>query len=300
MTNYHETVLLNEAVKQLNIVPNGVYVDATFGGGGHSKEILKKLVNGKLIAFDQDQASLINTIQGDKRFKMVNANFRNLTNEISALGINSINGLIADLGVSGYHFTDNDRGFSLKYNSIIDMRMDNRLINKGQNILNNYSKDELNRIFKDYADFKHPGSITSAIINYRKKNTIKTTFEFKKIFQNFFSKKHENKFFARLFQAVRIEVNDEINALKDLLKQAKDILVPKGRMVIISYHSVEDRLVKNFMKHGNFKNNYDKDFFGNQYREFNVITKKPITPSVEEINTNNKSRSAKLRSCEKI
>ena len=300
MTKYHEAVLLNESIKNLNINPQGVYVDATFGGGGHSKEILKYLSNGKLIAFDQDQESCKNKIKGDNRFQMINTNFRNLKNTLESLGVFSINGLIADLGVSAYQFTNNNRGFSLQYDSTIDMRMDITSIKNGVTVLNNYDRENLNRIFKNHADFKKPNSITSAIIKFRQNKKINTTFDFKSIFKDFIPHSYENKFFARLFQAIRIEVNDEIDSLKELLKQTKELLCPKGRLVVISYHSIEDRIVKNFIKFGNFYNQPEKDFFGQKLNPFNIITKKPITPSRLEIKMNNKSRSAKLRVCEKL
>lgn len=299
MNRYHHPVLLNESIHGLNIKPGGVYVDATFGGGGHAREILKSLIHGRLIAFDQDQEAIKNTIKGDKRFKMINSNFRNLQRELKKIDIVAIDGLIVDLGVSAFHFTNNQRGFSLKYDSVLDMRMDKTLNKDGRFILNKYNKANLNRIFKDHADFKKPDLLSALILNYRQKSIISTTFEFKKIFKDIVSKKNENQFFARLFQAVRIEVNDEINALKELLLQAKELLSPSGRLVAIAYHSLEDVLVKRFMKFGSFSNTQEKDFFGVSCQPFKLITKKPITPSPLEIKINNKSRSAKLRICEK-
>ncbi len=300
MNKYHEPVLLNQSIEGLVIKPRGIYVDVTFGGGGHSREILKFLSSGKLVAIDQDQDALKNKIQGDNKFIMINTNFRNLTETLRSLNIFKIDGLIADLGVSAYHFTDNNRGFSIKYDSLIDMRMNKSILKRGVDIINNYHEKELKRILKEHADFKNPANIISLIINARKKNEIKTTFEFKKIFKDVVSPKYENQFFARLFQAIRIEVNDEINALKDLLIQSSNLLNPSGRLVILSYHSIEDKIVKSFMKFGNFNNHPEKDFFGNQSNPFRLVTKKPITPSDEEIKLNNKSRSAKLRVCEKI
>ena len=300
MNDFHKPVLLQESIDGLSVKSSGVYVDATFGGGGHSKKIFSRLQDGQLVAFDQDKAALKNQIEGNSRFSMVNKNFKYLKRELALLGISSIDGLIADLGVSSYQFTDNKRGFSLKYDAVIDMRMDDDLKKDGVFVLNHYSHKNLSRIFREYADFKNPNVIVDAIVESRSKKLIKTTYEFKNIINNALSYQNENKFFARLFQAVRIEVNDEIGALKDLLEQCLEILKPSGRIAIISYHSVEDRVVKSFMKFGNFSNSPYKDFFGNAEKPFRVVTKKPITPSMSEIKSNNKSRSAKLRICEKI
>ena len=246
MNKFHEPVLLEKSINGLKIKSGGIYVDATFGGGGHSKEILKHLTSGKLIAFDQDQEAVKNKILGDKKFIMINTNFENLKKELKKLNISTIDGLIADLGVSSYQFSNNNRGFSLKYDSLIDMRMDKNLPKDGVFILNKYSRKELNRIFKEHADFKNSKSIANAIIQQREKKSITTTFDFKSVFQNMISKQFQNKFFARLFQAIRIEVNNEINVLKSLLKQAEELLASEGRLVVISYHSIEDKIVKNF------------------------------------------------------
>ena len=300
MNDFHTPVLLAESLNGLNVKPNGVYVDATFGGGGHSSAIMDKLIDGALIVFDQDQEAVKNTIKSDLRFKMICDNFRNLKEQLSLINICKIDGLIADLGVSSYQFTDNKRGFSIKYDANIDMRMDGTIKKDGVFVLNNYNRENLTRILKDHSDFKSPKFIVDSIIKYREKKSIQTTFDLKKIFLNRVPKAQENKFFARLFQAVRIEVNDEINALKDLLSQSLQLLRPQGRLVIISYHSAEDKIVKSFMKFGNFSNTLKTDFFGNQKRPFKLITKKPIAPSFLEIKANNKSRSAKLRICEKI
>ena len=300
MSKFHESVLLHESVDGLNISPDGVYIDSTFGGGGHSKQILSKLKDGKLIAFEQDKDALKNKIKGDSRFVMISKNFRHLQEELALMGVFAIDGLIADLGVSAYHFTDNNRGFSLKYNARLDMRMNNELGKDGVFILNMYNRENLSRIFRDHADFKNPKSIVDAIIQSRSQSAINTTFDLKGICAKLSPVKNNNKFFARIFQAIRMEVNDEIGALKELLKQCLDILKPSGRLVVISYHSIEDRLVKSFMKFGNFLNSPKKDFFGNELKSFQLINKKPIVPSVSEIKLNNKSRSAKLRICEKI
>ncbi|MAZ55592.1 MAG: 16S rRNA (cytosine(1402)-N(4))-methyltransferase [Flavobacteriales bacterium] len=300
MSNFHTPVLLNEAIEGLNICKNGTYVDATFGGGGHSKLIISKLLKGKLIGFDQDKAALVNSFDDDNRFIMINKNFKYLKEELLNLNIHSIDGLIADLGVSSHHFTDNQRGFSLKYDSKLDMRMDHDLEFDAAYILNNYNAKNLSRIFREHADFHSPNFIVKSIINHREKKLITTTFELKELFTASVSNKHENKFFARLFQAIRIEVNDELSALKELLNQALEILNPSGRLVVISYHSLEDKIVKNFMKFGHFLNSPVKDFFGNPSFSFKLINRKPIVPSYHEIKLNNRARSAKLRVCEKL
>jgi len=300
MNDFHTSVLLHESVNGLMIDPNGIYVDSTFGGGGHAKSILNKLKYGKLIAFEQDKAALKNSIRDDKRFTIVNKNFRYLKQQLELLGIYTIDGLIADLGVSAYHFTDNNRGFSLKYNASIDMRMDSDIDQNGAHVLNTYSRKGLNRIFREHADFKNPKFIVDSIMKARLQKPINTTFELKALFDKEIYFENKNKFFARVFQAIRIEVNDELSALKALLQQCLDVIKPSGRLVVISYHSIEDRLVKSFMKFGNFSNSLNKDFFGNASRPFRLINKKPITPSFAELKSNNKSRSAKLRICEKI
>ena len=297
---FHSSVLLKESVNALRVIPDGIYVDVTFGGGGHSRLILDKIQNGKVVAFDQDKETLKNTINDDERFIMINKNFRLLKDELAMLGVFSIDGLIADLGVSAYHFTNNNRGFSLKYDSVLDMRMDTSSKKDGLFVVNKYDQKNLARIFKQYADFNNPNFIVNAIISARSKKIIKTTFDLKSTLRDYVPYKNQNQFFARIFQAIRIEVNDEICALKELLKQALDILKPKGRLVVISYHSKEDKLVKSFMKFGNFLNTPNQDFFGNITKPFNQITKKPIVPSLDEVNSNNKARSAKMRVCEKI
>ncbi len=300
MNEFHKSVLLQDSVDGLNINPQGIYVDVTFGGGGHSKEIIKNLNTGKLIAFDQDKEAIKNEIIDKNKFMIFNKNFKYLKKELSSINISAIDGLIADLGVSAYHFTNNKRGFSLKYDANLDMRMDQNLGKTAYDIINKYNHNNLARIFKEHADFKNPNFIVDAIIDFRNKKTIQTTFDLKKVFHNNSFGNKDNKFFARIFQAIRIELNDEINVLKDLLNQSLDLLKPSGRLVVISYHSVEDKIVKSFMKYGNFSSSPEKDFFGNIFSPFKLITKKPITPSIIEINQNNKSRSAKLRICEKI
>jgi 16S rRNA (cytosine1402-N4)-methyltransferase len=300
MNEFHKSVLLKDSVEGLKIKPNGIYVDVTFGGGGHSREIIKSIIEGKLIAFDQDKEAIKNKIIDKKNFMIFNKNFKNLKTQLNSINIFAIDGLIADLGVSAYQFTDNERGFSLKYDANLDMRMDQDLEKTAFDVINKYNRENLSRIFKDYADFKNPNFIVDEIISSRNSKIIQTTFDLKKIFNNKTIGLKDNKFFARIFQAIRIEINDEINILKELLSQSLELLRPKGRLVVISYHSAEDKIVKSFMKYGNFLNTPKKDFFGNISTPFRLVTKKPIVPSVTEINQNNKSRSAKLRICEKL
>lgn len=298
MNNFHIPVLLNESIDGLAIKPNGLYVDVTFGGGGHSKEILTVLKKGKLFAFDQDADAIKNEIKDDDRFILIHDNFRNIKKALEKYNIVSVDGIIADLGVSAYHFSDNNRGFSLNYDAPIDMRMSDKISKTGSFILNNYSQLNLNRIFKNHADFNSPNLISGPIIRARSINKIITTRDLKGIFSGI-STKNNIKFLARIFQAIRIEVNQEIESLKELLMQTLDLLNPSGRLVVISYHSLEDRVVKKFMKCGNVSGEIDKDFFGNFTNPFVPITKKPLVPSINEINSNNKSRSAKLRICQK-
>ena len=298
MNSFHDPVLLQESITGLDIKPNGVYIDVTFGGGGHSKQILNVLLNGKLIAFDQDSEAIRNTIKADSRFTMIHDNFRHIKKALAKRNIISIDGLIADLGVSSYQFSDNNRGFSLKYDAPLDMRMNNKVSTDGVFILNNYNQSELNRIFKNHADFHSPNVISKPIMQARRFNKINTVQDLKDIFSNV-SAIHNIKFLARIFQAIRIEVNQELEALKEMLGQSLELLKPSGRLVVISYHSLEDRLVKNFMKFGNFSGFHEKDFFGNLLTPFEIVTKKPITPTDLELNKNNRSRSAKLRICSK-
>ena len=298
MNSFHDPVLLQESITGLDIKPNGVYIDVTFGGGGHSKQILNVLLNGKLIAFDQDSEAIRNTIKADSRFTMIHDNFRHIKKALAKRNIISIDGLIADLGVSSYQFSDNNRGFSLKYDAPLDMRMNNKVSKDGVFILNNYNQSELNRIFKNHADFHSPNVISKSIMQARRFNKINTVQDLKDIFSNV-SAIHNIKFLARIFQAIRIEVNQELEALKEMLGQSLELLKPSGRLVVISYHSLEDRLVKNFMKFGNFSGLHEKDFFGNLLTPFEIVTKKPITPTDLELNKNNRSRSAKLRICSK-
>lgn len=295
---YHIPVLLHESIKGLNIKPDGIYVDVTFGGGGHSRQILKKLKTGRLIAFDQDKDARKNSIE-DERFTFVHGNFQFISNYLRYLKIKKVDGILADLGVSSHHFDTPERGFSFRFDAELDMRMNQNANVKASDILNNYKADELQRIFTVYGEIKNPVFLTNKIISYRSENEFKENKDIFKIIPEKFLKSNKNQYLAKIFQALRIEVNKELDCLKEFLIQTTDLLNNKGRLVIISYHSLEDRLVKNFMKTGNLEGKIEKDFYGNFEKPFKVLTKRIITPTDNEIKNNNRARSAKLRIAEK-
>ena len=296
---YHNPVLVNESIEGLNIIPNGTYVDVTFGGGGHSRAILHKLQEGRLIAFDQDSDSIKNTISDD-RFTLVNHNFQFLKNFLRLHNASEVNGILADLGVSSHQFDVPERGFSTRFEAPLDMRMSLNQPTKAADIVNSYSEEELLSLFKNYGEIKNAKCFSRAIIETRKSHSIITTGELIDSVKKCIPKIKRNKFLAQVFQALRIEVNDEMNALKQLLQQASDSLISGGRLVVISYHSLEDRLVKNFIKSGNFTGVVKKDFYGNPIVSFKSITRKPMIPDENEIENNSRARSAKLRIAEKI
>jgi 16S rRNA (cytosine1402-N4)-methyltransferase len=295
---YHETVLLRESIEGLAIKPDGVYVDATFGGGGHSAEILKRLGKGKLIAFDQDSEAMGNALD-DKRLTLVHANFRYLKNFLKYHKVHSVDGIIADLGISSHQIDNPERGFTIRGNAEIDLRMNTGGKVNAQDILANYNAEELSRLFFEYADLKDGKKIASAIIQFRESKKIITMNDLNEAIGRFAERGKENKFFAKILQALRIEINQELDSLKELLLQGTEMLSTGGRWVIISYHSLEDRLVKNFIKAGNFEGVEAKDFYGNKKQLFNVITRKPVVPDENEIERNNRARSAKMRIAEK-
>ena len=298
MSEFHNPVMLSESISALKIKKEGVYVDATFGGGGHSKEILKKLNSeGRLIVFDQDSEAILKNKITDDRVVIMNKNFRYLKNCLTSIGIEKIDGVIADLGVSSYQINAN-RGFSFHSKTELDMRMNKSASLSAKEVLNKYDKENLSRILKEHADFSNSPKLAEKIISYRNKKYIKFSEDVLILFSGCFYVPKKNQFFARIFQAIRIEVNDELNALKDLLNASLNVLSPGGRLVVISYHSIEDRIVKTFMKFGQFEAFAKKDFFGNQFRPFNLINKKPIVPTSKEMNSNNRSRSAKMRVAE--
>ena len=296
---YHKPVLLTESIEGLNIKPDGIYVDVTFGGGGHSKEILKKLKNGFLYAFDQDLDAEKNSIRSNN-FKFIRSNFRYIKNFLRLEGVKKIDGLIADLGISSFQIDTPQRGFAHKHDSIIDMRMNIDSDFGAKDILNSYSEVEIARVFYDYGDIKQSRKIAKLIAKQRIIKEIHTTKDLIKILEGMYPKKIENKFLSRIFQALRIEVNDEVNALKDLLTDVVDILKTKGRLVVISYHSIEDKLIKNLINKGNIEGDIKTDFYGNKVSVFSSLNKKIIVPNKKECNDNSRARSAKLRIAEKI
>ena len=299
MKMYHNPVLLNESVKGLNITPNGTYVDVTYGGGGHSKVILKKLgPKGRLIAFDQDSDAHKNKII-DNRLKLIESNFKFLNNHLNYLQISQIDGLLADFGVSSYQIDTKTRGFSIRFDSNLDMRMDQSQDRDAQFILNKYDREKLENIFQNYGELRNYRRIVDAIVSERKNCEIKTSGDLKRILEPLSNSSEKNKFLAKVFQAIRIEVNDELNIIKSLLIQSSKILKKGGRLVCISYHSLEDRLVKRFMQNGTFENDVISDIYGNKDLIFKKIGKL-ISPDNEEVKMNNRSRSAKLRVAEKI
>jgi 16S rRNA (cytosine1402-N4)-methyltransferase len=295
---YHKPVLLNESIDGLNILPDGIFVDVTFGGGGHSREILKRLDKGRLIGFDQDQDAISNKIE-DKRLILINHNFRFLKNFLKYYDALPVDGILADLGVSSHQFDVAERGFSLRFPGKLDLRMNQNQKTSAATVLNEYDEGHLINIFRNYGELPNAGAITSSILNYRSDKYLVNFEDLKEALSRFAKPGRENKFFARVLQALRIEINSELETLKEFLQQANDVLKSGGRLVVISYHSLEDRLVKNFIKSGNFEGRVEKDFFGNVETPFKIITKKPIVPGEEEIRENNRSRSAKLRIAEK-
>ena len=297
---YHVPVMLHECMEALNIKPDGVYVDVTFGGGGHSREILKRLgPSGRLIAFDQDPDALRNKIDDD-RFVLIHQNFRFLKNYLRLEGIKQVDGVLGDLGVSSHQFDDADRGFSIRFDADLDMRMDQVSDLDARKVLNTYPEDELHRIFGMYGEVQNAKSLAKTIVTARLTKAIETVAELKEVIKKMVPRGKEHKYHAQVFQALRIEVNKELEALQEFLLQTISVLKPEGRLVIMSYHSLEDRLVKNFMLKGKFKGEVEKDFFGNEIKPFKVVTRRAITASEAELAENNRSRSAKLRVAEKL
>lgn len=299
MKMYHNPVLLNESVKGLKIIPDGTYVDVTYGGGGHSKVILQKLgPKGRLIAFDQDRDAHKNKID-DNRLKLIESNFKYLNNHLNYLQISQVDGLLADFGISSYQIDTKTRGFSIRFDSKLDMRMDQSQKMDAQFIINKYDREKLENIFQNYGELRNYRRIVDLIVSERKNNKINTSGDLKRILEPLSISSEENKFLAKVFQAIRIEVNDEINIIKSLLVQSSKILKKGGRLVCISYHSLEDRLVKRFIQNGTFESDAISDIYGNKDLIFKKIGKL-ISPDKEEVESNNRSRSAKLRVAEKI
>ncbi len=299
MTSYHQPVMLKECLEGLNIQPDGIYVDVTFGGGGHSKAILELLgAKGKLIGFDQDPDAKANIINDD-RFIFVDQNFQFLKNQLRFLGIKKVDGILADLGVSSHQFDAADRGFSIRFDADLDMRMDQSREKDAQYILNNYEESDLHKIFGMYGELQNAKTLASLIVKSRMINPIHTVAELKEIIKPVVKRGKENQYYAQVFQALRIEVNEELEVLKSFLEQCSEVLKPSGRLVVMSYHSLEDRLVKNYIAKGKFSGEVVKDLYGNYYTPLASVTRKAVTASDEEIKINNRARSAKLRIAEK-
>lgn len=297
---YHLPVMLQECLEALKIKPDGIYLDLTFGGGGHSAAILPYLTTGKLIVFDQDpDAKAYAVALNDSKVEFIAANFRYFSKYLRMYKIKQVDGILADLGVSSHQIDAPERGFSTRFEARLDMRMDQKGKLTAADILNNYSEAALQQVFSDYAEIRNSRTLAKAIIVVRGGELINTSKVLKKIILPLAKRGKENQYMARVYQALRIEVNDELAALKEMLEQTVDVLAPGGRLVVMSYHSLEDRLVKYYMNTGNFRGEQEKDFYGNLIRPLKPVVRKPITASIEEIERNNRARSAKLRIAEK-
>tara|TARA_B100000795_G_scaffold270053_1_gene262277 strand:- start:9900 stop:10799 length:900 start_codon:yes stop_codon:yes gene_type:complete len=296
---YHKTVLLKQSIDALNIVENGVYVDATYGGGGHSRELLLRNDTCTLFAFDQDEDALKNELD-DKRFELIHANFSDLENSLKLYQVGKVDGIIADLGVSSHQFDSEGRGFSIRFDGPLDMRMSKGIKKTAADIINDYTWEAIAEMLRSYSDLRGAGKIARRIKYIHEEEGITTTGKLVYVVKGLAPTNKHNKFLAQVFQALRIEVNNEMQVLKDLLEQSVRVLKPGGRLVVLSYHSIEDRLVKNFMRAGNFTGIEVKDLYGRSDSPWKVLTRKPIIPSEEEIIENNRARSAKLRIAERL
>ncbi len=296
---YHIPVLLNESIEGMNLKANGIYADMTFGGGGHSKEILRRMGEDcHLYSFDQDEDAEKNIVD-DKRFTFVRSNFRYLRNFMRYYGVEQLDGILADLGVSSHHFDDSERGFSFRFDGKLDMRMNKRAGMTAADIVNTYDEEKLADVFYLYGELKNSRKLAATIAKARQQKQITTIGEFLDIIKPLFGREREKKELAKVFQALRIEVNHEMEALKEMLYEATDLLKPGGRLVVITYHSLEDRMVKNLIKAGNIEGKVEQDFYGNVQSPFRAVNNKVIVPTDEEVNQNPRSRSAKLRIAEK-
>ena len=299
-SGYHVPVMLRESMEALAVKPEGIYVDVTFGGGGHSKEILKHLgADGRLYAFDQDPYALRNAI-ADERFVLIHQNFRFLKNNLRFHGVNDVDGILADLGVSSHQFDDAQRGFSTRFEAELDMRMDRTGPLDAKQVLNTYPEADLHRIFGMYGELHNARTLAKAIVAARLIQPINTVGRLKEVVQHATPRGKEHKYHAQLFQALRIEVNGELSALEEFLQQTVAVLKPGGRLVVMSYHSLEDRLVKNFIAKGKFKGEVEKDFYGNEMKPLKSVGRKAIIAGNDEVAHNTRARSAKLRIAEKV
>ncbi len=296
---YHKSVLLEESIAALAIRPGGIYVDATYGGGGHARAILDQMQGGKLVAFDQDEEAILNRID-DPRLVMVNNNFRFLRNFLKLHHASPVDGILADLGISSHQIDQPDRGFSTRFDGVLDMRMDRKKKQTAKDIVNHYSEENLGNLFFSYGEIRNARKLASRIVEARKIKPVETTGALKEIANTCAERGKEFKYQAQIFQALRIEVNEEMDALREFLKQAAQALKPQGRLVVIAYHSLEDKLVKNYFRSGNFEGTVEKDFYGNVLAPLKVITRRAIVPADREIEDNSRSRSAKLRVAEKF
>ncbi len=291
---YHIPVMLANCIEGLAIKPNGIYVDLTFGGGGHSKEILKLLEKGHLYGFDQDSDAEAN-VPEDDRFTFVQANFRDFKKYMRLYDVSEVDGILADLGISSHQIDEPKRGFSTRFEGELDMRMNSEMELSAKDVLNSYEESQLHKVFGIYGEIKNAKTLAQAVVSHRANSPFTTTADFKELLKKFAPRGKDFKYYAQVFQALRIEVNDEMGALEDMLKQTIEVLKPEGRLVVMSYHSLEDRLVKNFIAKGKFHGEVEKDFYGNLIRPLEPITRKAVTASAEEVQDNNRARSAKLR-----
>ena len=301
-TSYHNPVLLTECIDALDIKPGGIYIDVTFGGGGHSRAILERLgaAPGKLLAFDQDADARANADAiNDLRLTFIPANFRNLKRFLRLYGVKQVDGILADLGISSHQIDTPERGFATRFDADLDMRMDQQAAVSAKQVLNSGTEQELHRILGMYGEITNARTVAMAIVSARANRPLQTINDLKTALQRFAPRGKENKFFAQVFQAIRIEVNEELTILKEFLAQTPEVLKPGGRLVVMSYHSLEDRLVKNYMNKGKFHGEVDKDLYGNELKPLQAITRKPIEASDEEVSRNPRARSAKLRVAEK-
>lgn len=299
--NYHQAVMVEECITGLDIDPDGIYVDATFGGGGHSMAILERLDGGKLFGFDQDE-DVVRNIEavGSSNFTFIPVNFRFMKKYLRLNGVNNVDGILADLGVSSYQIDTPGRGFSTRFDAELDMRMDQGAELTAKKVINTYDEASLQRILGQFGEVRNAKTLASVIVKVRNQNPINTINQFKQVISGLVPARQKNQYLAQVFQALRIEVNKELEALEALLNQSSDLIRTGGRLVVISYHSLEDRLVKNFMNKGAVHGEPRKDFYGNLLRSFKPLVKKPVTPSLLELNNNPRSRSAKLRIAERV